>query len=74
MLVMTGSDPYWFCDTCHAPIHRGEVVYTRASLRGHFPAPLTCCGETCASRAEATLAPPVGRMPWAAFLDALRGA
>jgi hypothetical protein len=72
MLVMVGASPCWLCDVCHGPIKAGVVVYSQASLKGHFPVPQTCCGEACAAVAEQTLTvEPVRRMGWPEFLDAL---
>jgi hypothetical protein len=69
---MVRHHPVWCCDVCHSPIKSGVVVYSQASLRGHFPTPRTCCGEACAAIAEYTLTvEPVRRMSWETFVNAL---
>ena len=67
MITMIGSKPMWTCDVCYVPMGIGLVLYTQASVKGHFPAPVVVCGERCAAKAEATVAPPVQRMDWADF-------
>ena len=72
MLVMVGQQPVWCCDICHHGVAQGVVLYSQASSRNHYPAPLVCCGESCAIIGDARLeVKPVRPMSWQDFVKAL---
>jgi hypothetical protein len=74
MIIMVGHMPEWWCDMCRMPIGgQAAVLYNSSNGRGHFPAPVLCCGEACERAAERQLnAGPIRRVLWDTFLAALQ--
>jgi hypothetical protein len=73
MIVMIEDRPTWCCDICHLPVWgAAAMLYTPSNGRGHYPAPVLCCGETCERAAARQLnAGPIRSVPWATFLQTL---